>query len=103
MRNGIVGMDDVEPELARDLHDLVRQRQQVLRFSKQRVRWRHHLMKRQAGLELAQTKRRFSADEMHLMPAASQCFSKLRGHDAAAADRCVTDDADVHARSLAGR
>ena len=37
VRHRVVRVDDVEPELARHLHDLVRERQQVLRLAKQRI------------------------------------------------------------------
>ena len=37
VRNRVVRVDDVEPELARHLHDPVRQRQHVLRLAEQRV------------------------------------------------------------------
>ncbi len=96
MRHGVVRVDDVEPELPRHLHELVGQRQQVLRLAKQRVCRREHLMKREAGLELAQPERRLRADEVHLVAAARQRLSELGGDDTAAADRGVADHADVH-------
>ena len=37
VRDRVMRVDDVERELARQLHDLVRERQQVLRLAKQRV------------------------------------------------------------------
>jgi hypothetical protein len=44
MRYRVVGVNDVEMELTRDLHDSIRERQQVLRFAEQRVGWREHLV-----------------------------------------------------------
>ena len=57
-------------------------------------------MKRQSRLEFAEPERRFSADEVDLVTAASQCLAQLRGYDAAASDRRVTDDPDIHGRLL---
>ena len=54
----------------------------------------------QAGLILAEPERRFGADDVDRVAARSQRLAELRGHDAAATDRGVADDADVHARSL---
>ena len=53
-------------------------------------------MERQARLELAQPERRIGADEVHLVAAVRQRLRELGGDDAAAADRRVADDADVH-------
>src|SRR4029078_7131929 len=88
----------IQAEFACDLHNLIREREQILRFAEQRIRWRQHLMKRQAGLKLAEPEWRFRADEMHLVAAARKRFSQLGGDDAAAADRRVADDSDVHER-----
>ena len=48
VRNAVVRVDDVERELARQLNDLVRQRQQILRFAEQRIRRRVDAVKREA-------------------------------------------------------
>ena len=87
---------DVEPELARQLHDLRGERQQVLRLAEQRVARRVHAMKRQPRLVIAQPERRFSADQVHLMAPAGQRLRQLGGDDAAASHRRVADDGDVH-------
>src|SRR6185503_18422237 len=96
VRDGIVRVDDVEAELARNLDDLVRQRQQVLRLPEERIGRRQHLVKRQPRLELAEPERRLRADEVDLVTAPGQRLAELGGDDAAAAHRGVTDDADVH-------
>ena len=69
VRHGIVRVNDVEAQLARDLHDLVGEREQILRLAKERIGGRHDLMERQPGLEFAEPERRLGADEVHLMPA----------------------------------
>ncbi len=97
VRNRVMRVHDVERELARELHDLVRERQQVLRLAKQRVGRRVDAMEREARLVVAEAERRLRADEMHLVAAASQRLGQLRRHDAAAADRRVTDHPDMHA------
>ena len=45
VRDRVVCVHDVEPELARDLDELVRQRQQVLRLAEQRIARRLDLVK----------------------------------------------------------
>jgi hypothetical protein len=91
-----VSVDDVEPELACDLYDFVGQRQNVLRFTKQRIARRIDLMKYEARVVLAEPKGRIRADDVDVMAPVRQRLSELRRDDAAAADRCVTNDAYVH-------
>ena len=100
MRNGVVRVHDVERELARELHDLVRERQQVLRLAKQRIGRRVDAMEREPGFVVAEAERRLGADQMHLMAAASERLRQLGGHDAAAADRRVTHHPDMHAHPI---
>src|SRR5262245_1425644 len=102
MRDGVVCVNDVEAEFACDLHNLVRQREQILRFAEQRIGRREHLVKREAGLKLAEPERRFRADEWHLVPPARKGLAQLVGYDAAAAHGGVTDDSDIHDRSVEG-
>jgi hypothetical protein len=90
-----VRVDDVEAEFARDLHDAIRQREQILRFAEQRVRGCRDLMEEQPLLEVAEAERRFRADEMRLMTAQRQCLAQLCRHHPAAPDRRVADDTDV--------
>ena len=99
VRNRVVRMHDVEPDLARDLHDLVGERQQVLGLAEQRIRGRDDLVKRESLLVFAQPERRLRADHVHLVPPARQRLPELGGHDAAPANRRVADDPDVHPRS----
>ena len=96
VRNGVVRVHDVERELARELHDLVRERQQVLRLAKQRIGRRMDAMEREPRFVVAEAERRLRADQMHLMAAASQRLRQLGGDDAAAANRRVTHHSDMH-------
>ena len=96
VRHGVVRVHDVEAEIARHLHHLVGDRQQVLRLAEQRIGRRQHLVERQARLIVAEPERRLRADDVHPVAADGQRLAELRGDDAAAADRGVTDDADVH-------
>src|SRR5204863_1306048 len=79
---------------------------QVLRLAEERIRRRQHLVKGEARLEFTKAERHLRADDVHLMAALRQRLAELGRDDAAAADRGVTDDADVHAvqsRSRCGR
>ena len=100
VRDRVVRVDDLELELARDLHDLVRERQHVLRLAKERIARRIDLVKHQAGLIVAEAEWRVGADEMHLVATGRQCLRELGGNDAAAADGGVADDSDIQAGSL---
>src|SRR5687767_13735178 len=97
MWNGVMRMDDVEPELARDLDDSIREREQVLRLAKERIGRRQHLMEGESRLELTEAERCFRADEMDLVATAGERLAKLGRNDAAAPDRGIADDADIHA------
>ena len=55
MRHGIVGVDDVELALPRDMDDAAGERQHVLRLAEQRVGRRVDAVKRQSRLVLANT------------------------------------------------
>ena len=90
-----MGVNDVQPFVSSDLDDLVRQRQQVLRLTKQRIARGEHLVEGQARLELV-SERCFGADQVHLMPASRERFSQLGGDDPASPHRRVTNHADVH-------
>lgn len=90
-------VDDVEQEFARELHDLVRERKHVLGLAKEGVGRSVDAMEREARLVVAKPKGRLRADEMHLVPAPGQRLGELRRHDAATADRRVTDHPDMHA------
>ena len=96
-------VDDVQLRLARDLHDPVGKRQQILRLAEQRIRRRQHLVEEQAFLEVSEPERRFRADEVRLMPAQGKRLAQLGCHDPASADRGVADDADVQWTSHDGR
>ena len=85
VRNRVVRVDDIERLRARNLHDLVRQREQVLRFPEERVRRRLDAMKGQPRL-IAQPERRLTADDVHLMAALGKRRRELSGDDAAASD-----------------
>jgi hypothetical protein len=51
---------------------------------------------------VAEPERRLGADDVDLVVAARELFPQLRRHGAAAADRRITDDADVHAAVPSG-
>ena len=95
VRNRVVRVDDIQRLCACNLHDFVGQRQQVLRLAEERVRRRLDPMKRQPGL-IAQPERRLAADDVDLVPALGERRRELGGDHAAAADRRVADDTDVH-------
>ncbi len=100
VRDRVVRVDDLELELARDLHDLVREGQYVLRLAKEWIARRIDLVKHQAGLIVAEAEWRVGADEMHLVSTNRQRLRELGGNDAAAADGRVADDSDIQAGSL---
>ena len=100
VRDGVMRMDDVELLVPRHLHNLVRQRQEILRLAEQRVRRRLDTMKRQPRLVVTEAERRVAAQDMNVMAARRQRLPELGGDDAAPADRRVADDADVHGRPL---
>ena len=91
-----MGVDDVEPMRARDLHQAVGQREQVLRLAEHGIAGGLDAVKADVGIRFAQAKRRIAADDMRAMPAIGEAPRQLGRHHAAAADRRVTDDPDVH-------
>src|SRR6478672_3756110 len=98
VRHCVVRVNHVETEFACDLHNLVRERQQILRFTEEWIRGRQHLMKRQSRLKFAESERRFGADEVNLVTATRERLPQLGRDDAAAADRRVANDTDIHVR-----
>ena len=110
VRHRIVRVDDVEPFFPRNLDDFVRERQQILRLSEQWIAGRFHTMERQARLIVSEAKRRVAAQNMNPVTARRERFAQLGRDDAAAANRGIADDADVHgiafmrlARSIGSR
>src|SRR3989442_1708838 len=77
VRDGVVRVDDVEPLVARDLHDLRRQRQQILRLAEQGIRRRLDAMERQPRLIVAEPERRVAAEDVHAMAARGQRLPQL--------------------------
>ena len=96
VRHRVMRVHDVEMLVPRHLHDLVRERQQVLRLAEQRIRRGLDAMKGEPGLEAAEPERRIAAQDVDVVPARRERLPELGRDDAAAADRCVTDDADPH-------
>ena len=96
VRDRVVRVDDLQRELARHLHDLVGERQDVLRFAKERIARRVDLVEHQPGLIVAEPERRIGADEVHLVAAVRERLGQLGRDDPASADRRVADDADIH-------
>ena len=87
---------DVEPMVARQADEGGGERQQVLRFAEQRIRRRLDPLERKAWNARPPAERLVAADQMDLVAAARERMGQLRGDDAAAADRGVADDPDVH-------
>ena len=77
MRHGVVRMDDVEAMGFGDACDRGRQREQVLRLAKERIRRGGHLVEEEAFLKVAEPERPFRADEVHLMAAKRQRLAQL--------------------------
>ena len=75
--------------------------EQVLRLAEQRIGRRVDPLKRQARLVLASRNGGSVLIRCTSWPRAASALRQLGGDDAAAADRGVTDDADVHGRALA--
>ena len=96
VRDSVVRVDDLQRELARHLHDLVGQRQDVLRFAKERIARRVDLVEDEPGLIVAEPERRIRADQVHLVAAIRERLGQLGRDDPASTDGCVADDADVH-------
>src|SRR5687768_13472538 len=91
---------EVQLPLARDAHDRVGQREQVLRLAEKRIRGRFDTLERQAWQAMPPPERDFTADEMHAMAPKRQRVGQLGSDHAAAAYRRVTDNPDVHGSDL---
>ena len=89
-------MDDVETIRARHLYEAVGQREQILRLAKQRIAGRLDAVEPDVTIRLAQSKRRIAADHVGAMSATGEGSGQLRRHHAAAADRRITRNPDVH-------
>ncbi len=96
VRDRVVRVDDLELLVARDLDDLVGERQEVLRFAEQRIGRRFDPVEEQARLVLAEPGRHVAAQDVDAMAARRERLAELGRDDAAAADRRVADDPDVH-------
>ena len=75
---GVVRVDDVELLVARHLHDLVGQRQQVLRLAEQRIARRLDPVERQARLVVAEPERRVAAEDVHVVSARRPAACRAR-------------------------
>ena len=93
-------MNDVEPMLARDSHDRVRERQQVLGLAEERVARRLNLVKRQPGMKGAEPERLIGADHVHVVATIRQRHPQFGRQDPAASHRGIADDANVHEKSV---
>src|SRR6185295_15352004 len=71
-------------------------RQQILRFSKERIAGSFHPVERQTRLVVAEPNGHFAADQVYVMSAQRENLSQLGRDDAAPTNRCVADDADIH-------
>ena len=102
MRDRVVGVDDVELVLAADLDDLVGQRQQILRLPEQAVSRCLNGVEDEPDAKVRHPERHLRADQPDLVAAVGQRLGELGRHDAASTNRCVADDADVHAKGSGG-
>ena len=100
VRDGVVRVNDVEIRRPRQLDDLRREREQVLRLAEQRVGRRGHPVERHARLVVAQPERLLAADDVNLVAARGEALGQLGGDDPAASDRRVADHGDLHGRAL---
>ena len=94
--NGVMRVHDVEPPLLRDAHDRVGEREQILRFPEQRIRWNLDAFEGESGDPFAPAKWGLAADQADLVPPQRQRMRELGGDHAAPADRRVAHHPDVH-------
>ena len=87
---------DVEPMVARQTDEGGSERKQVLRLAEQRIRRRLDPLEREAWNARPPSERLVAADQVDLVAAARERMGQFGGDDAAAAERGVADDPDVH-------
>ena len=87
--------------VAGHLHDTRGEREDVLRLVEQRVVGRLDGVELDAAGIGPQPERDLAAQQVHLVAPPHEMAGQLGGDDAAAAQRGVTDDADLHGRSTA--
>ena len=74
VRDRVVRVDDVELLVARDLNDLVGERQEVLRFAEQRIRRRFDPVEEQPRLIVAEPGGHVAAQDVDAMAARREVF-----------------------------
>ena len=96
--NSIMDVHDIQTVIAANLGHANRKRQSIIRIFEKRVVVYYHGMERKTRCVFRQSERALIADKMHLVPALGEFFAQRCCEDAAAADRGITGDADVHLR-----
>ena len=96
MRHRVVDMQHLKLIFLAHLRHFHRKRQRVIRILEQIVIVDDHRMEEQPRDIHGQAERTFVTDEMHFMPALHQLLAQGGGQNAAAADRGITGDANLH-------
>jgi hypothetical protein len=97
VRDGVVGMDKVQLFKPAHFHNLAGQCRSVEGELEEGVVCHLHFMIKHVSQVPIEPHRHGVTDEVDLVSLVRQRFPELGGHDAAAAVRGVTDDADLHA------
>src|SRR5580765_9006212 len=96
MGNRVMDMQHIQTMLLAYLSHFDRERQGVVRILEQAVTADFYRVKMNPWRVERQTERPFITDKMHFMSSRGEFFTKSRSQDAAATNRWVTGDADVH-------
>ena len=99
MRQRVVHVEEVEPGVRGDLGHLRREGERVGRRHEERVARRDDLVEEDARPRQREPRGQRVGDEVHLVAAVGQRDAELRRDDAAAAERRVAGDADLHGPS----
>ena len=96
MRHRVVGMQYIELIITAHLRHFYGERQSIIGVLEKVVIVDDHGMEEKSRHILRQPERTFVTDEMNLMPALHQLLAQGGGQNAAAADRGITGDANLH-------
>src|SRR5262249_10283983 len=96
MRDGIVGMDQIEFLESGDFNNFACERRSVQWKFKHRIACHFHFVIEHIAQILIEPHRHCIANEMYLMTSGSQRLSELGCDDAAPTVRGVTHNADLH-------
>ena len=100
MRNGVVHVQDIKLMPFGYFRHAGSQRHDIRRVLKERVTGHFHLVVIDSGRIRVEPDRVSIADEMYFMPAVRQFQTQFCRHNAAAAVRGITGDADPHGSSI---